>query len=54
MTAVMVVEINNESAASLIQSVTVQFPVGSIAGSQLWLDMCRMSGVEVAIFIAVA
>ena len=35
MTAVMAVETSNESAASLIQSVTaLQFPVGYMAASQ--------------------
>ena len=55
MTAVMAVEINNESAASLIQSVTVHnFQSAPLPSPSCGIDMWRMSGVEVAIFIAVA
>jgi hypothetical protein len=44
---VMALEINNESAANLIQSVTF-FP-GRLHSrvSQLWLNRWRMSGIEV-------
>ena len=53
--AVIAVEIKNERAASLIQSVTA-LAISSRRNChvQLWLNMWRMSGIEVAIFIAVA